>query len=92
MEVLDLYSLRFQHWVYRKLIWYDDDGRAILPEPTDVTRVLDYLKAHAEFDAVQKVLHLRVAGDDNTNTIHYDLTNPLWRERGTQEIKGKKRV
>jgi hypothetical protein len=78
MEVLDLYSLRFQHWVYRKLIWYDDDGRAILPEPTDVTRVLDYLKAHAEFDAFQKVLHLRVAGDDNTNSIHYDLTNPLW--------------
>jgi hypothetical protein len=78
MEVLDLYSLRFQHWVYRRLIWYDDSGQAILPEPADVTRVLDYLKAHAEFDAVQKVLHLRVAGDDNTNTIHYDLTNPLW--------------
>jgi hypothetical protein len=77
MEVLDLYSLRFQHWVYRKLISYFD-GRAILPEPTDVTRVLDYLKAHAEFDAVQKILHLRVAGDDNTNNIHYDLTNPLW--------------
>ena len=77
MEVLDLYSLRFQDWVYRKLIWYDG-GQAILPEPADVTRVLDYLKAHAEFDAVQKVLHLRVAGDDNTNNIHYDLTNPLW--------------
>jgi hypothetical protein len=78
MEVLDLYSLRFQHWVYRKLIWYDDDGQAILPEPTDVTRILDYLKAHAEFDTVQKVLRLRVAGDDNNNNIHYDLTNPLW--------------
>jgi len=76
-EVLDVYSLRFQHWVYRRLIWYEN-GRAILPEPTDVTRVLDYLKAHAEFDAVQKLLHLRVAGDNNTNNIYYDLTNPLW--------------
>jgi hypothetical protein len=47
MEVLDLYSLRFQHWVYRKLIWHDGDGRAILPEAADVARVLDYLKAHA---------------------------------------------
>jgi hypothetical protein len=44
MEVLDLYSLRFQDWVYRKLIWYDG-GQAILPEPADVTRVLDYLKS-----------------------------------------------
>jgi hypothetical protein len=77
MEVLDLYSLRFQHWVYKKCILYID-GRTILPEPTDITRVLDYLKAHAEFDAVQKVLHLRIAGDDNANAIHYDLTNPLW--------------
>jgi hypothetical protein len=76
-EVLYVYSLRFQHWVYRRLIWYDK-GRAILPEPTDVTRVLDYLKAHAEFDAVQKLLHLRVAEDINTNNIYYDLTNPLW--------------
>ncbi|HET7285043.1 MAG TPA: hypothetical protein VFI70_10190 [Nitrososphaeraceae archaeon] len=84
MEVLDLYSLRFQHWIYRKLIVYFD-GRAILPEPADVTRVLDYLKAHAEFDAVQKVLHLRVAGgeeeeddDSTTNIIYYDLTSPVW--------------
>jgi hypothetical protein len=77
MEVLDVYSLRFQHWVYRKLIWYDNGGRAILPEPADVTRILDYLKAHAEFDVVQKVLHLRVAAGDDTD-IYYDLTSQLW--------------
>jgi hypothetical protein len=77
MEVLDLYSLRFQHWVYRKLISYFN-GRAILPEPADVIRVLDYLKAHAEFDAVEKILHLRVAGDDSANNIYYDLTSPSW--------------
>jgi hypothetical protein len=75
---LDTFSGNCDTWVYRKLIWYDDCGQAILPEPADVTRVLDYLKARAEFDAAQKVLHLRVAGDDNTNIIQYDLTNPLW--------------
>jgi hypothetical protein len=77
MEVLDLYSLRFQHWVYRKLIWYFN-GLAVLPEPAHITRALDYLKAYVEFDAVEKVLHLPVAGDDRTNNIHYDLTSQSW--------------
>jgi hypothetical protein len=78
MEVLDVFGLRFQHWVYRKLIWYDSYGRPMLPAPVDVTTVLDYLKSYAEFDAVQKILHLRVAAGGDGTSIHYDLFNPLW--------------
>jgi hypothetical protein len=77
MEVLDVYSLRFQHWVYRKLVWYDN-GRPMLPEPADVTRILDHLKAYAEFDAVRKILHLRVAAGNDDTSICYDLSNPFW--------------
>jgi hypothetical protein len=76
METIEVNSGRFERWVYRKLIHYNENGQAVLPDPKDVTRVLDYLKAFAEFDAIQKTLHLRVAGDEDC--IYYDLSNPLW--------------
>jgi len=58
MELLDLYSRRFQHWVYSNLISYDSFNHPILPSPIEVTTVLDYLRANAEFNAPEKTLHL----------------------------------
>jgi hypothetical protein len=74
-ETLDLDTKRFERWVYRRMIQYHN-GRPILPESKEVTAVLDYLKSMAEFDAVTKMMHLRVAGDNDS--IYYDLSNPRW--------------
>ena len=46
------------------------------PNLKEVTAVLDYMKSMAEFDALTKTMHLRIAGDDEG--IYYDLSNPLW--------------
>jgi hypothetical protein len=78
MELLDLYTLRFEHWVYRKLIRYNEYGRPILPSPVDVTTVLNYLKSYAEFDVAEKILYLRIAAGSDDTSIYYDLTNPQW--------------
>ncbi len=78
MELINLESQRFEHWVYRKLV-IPGSLSPILPKPVQVQTVLAYLKAHAEFDAERRILYLRVAIDDHDhNTIHYDLTNEQW--------------
>ena len=77
MELLDLYTKRFEHWVYTNLISYDSFNHPILPSPIEVTTVLDYLRANAEFNAPQKTLHLRVASIDE-DSICYDLSNFQW--------------
>jgi hypothetical protein len=76
MELINLDSQRFEHWVYRKLV-IPSNSKPILPKPVEVQTVLAYLKAHAEFDAERRILYLRAAIDDN-NTIYYDLTNEQW--------------
>lgn len=76
MELLNLNSQRFEYWVYRKLILQDPFGQPILPRPVQVQTVLNYIKSHAEFDAEQRMLYLRVASDDIG--IYYDLTNKDW--------------
>ena len=76
MELLNLNAQRFEYWVYRKLILYGKNGQPLLPRPVEVQTVLNYIKSHAEFDAEQRMLYLRVASDDTG--IYYDLTNKEW--------------
>lgn len=76
MELLNLNAQRFEFWTYRKLILYNEFGQPILPKPVEVQTVLNYIKSHAEFDAEQRMLYLRVANDDTG--IYYDLTNKEW--------------
>lgn len=71
-ETLSLQSQKFRNWIAK--LYYDAHGGTLSSE--DITSTLNVLKAEAQFNGNQRVLDVRVVGDDSS--FYYDLTNPEW--------------
>jgi len=72
-ETWPIRSRQFRHWLRRR--YFEETGSAASAET--VRSVLDLLEARAQFDAPERMVHIRVAEYDDR--IYLDLADSDWR-------------
>jgi hypothetical protein len=72
-ETWPIRSRQFRHWLRRR--YYEETGNAASAET--IRSALDLLEARAQFDAPERVVHIRVAEHDDR--IYLDLADNDWR-------------
>jgi hypothetical protein len=72
-ETWPIRSRQFRHWLRRR--YYEETGSAASAET--IRSALDLLEARAQFDAPERMVHIRVAEHDDR--IYLDLADSDWR-------------
>ena len=72
-ETWPIRSKRFRTWLRR--CYYQATGSA--PSAAAIRSALDLLEARAQFDALERAVHIRVA--EHAGRLYLDLADELWR-------------